>query len=245
MTKSSWVYVISIVAHAAIAGVVLRIKEPTKTETIAISVSEAHKEEKPPPPPEPAKVIEDPKPAAQTEAPKPQPRAKVAPAAPKDAPPPEAAPKAQGAQAMDALPDFGLSMGNGPGGMAVPQGGGPVAAAAPTHAAPQAPPPPKVLNQKPAEAAECSEPPVKPKPKGISQPGYTASARDANIEGRVRVEVSVDATGKVTSARILSGLGYGLDEAALESARRATFDPGTRCGKPVSATFVIAMRFSL
>lgn len=46
-------------------------------------------------------------------------------------------------------------------------------------------------------------------------------------------------------ARIGAGLGYGLDEAALEAAKRAAFEPATRCGKPVSATFVIAMRFSL
>jgi protein TonB len=61
----------------------------------------------------------------------------------------------------------------------------------------------------------------------------------------VRVEVTVDDSGHVTGARLLAGLGYGLDEAALEAAKRAAFEPATRCGKPVSATFVIAMRFSL
>ena len=44
---------------------------------------------------------------------------------------------------------------------------------------------------------------------------------------------------------VLEGLGHGLDEVALTAARAATFEPGTRCGKPTSATFVIAMRFAL
>lgn len=60
----------------------------------------------------------------------------------------------------------------------------------------------------------------------------------------MRVEVSVDAQGVVTSARILSGLGHGLDEAALRAAQTAKFSPALRCGKPTAATFVIGMRFA-
>jgi protein TonB len=86
---------------------------------------------------------------------------------------------------------------------------------------------------------------VKPKPKGVPSPAYTAAAREANVEGKVRIEVTVGPDGAVKSARVIAGLGYGLDEAALAAARRGTFEPGTRCGKPVTATFVIAMRFSL
>lgn len=101
-----------------------------------------------------------------------------------------------------------------------------------------------MLAPKPA-GDECADPLVKPRPKSIAQPACTSSAREANVEGKVRVEVSVDEGGHVTGARLLAGLGYGLDEAALEAARRASFEPATRCGKPVSATFSIAMRFSL
>jgi protein TonB len=143
---------------------------------------------------------------------------------------------------MDALPDFGLSLsgGVGPGGVAVPTGGAaPVAAAQPT-ATPRA-----VQAAAPKPVDECSEAAVKPKPKSVPQPAYSASAREAGVEGKVRVEVTVGLDGRVSQARVISGLGHGLDEAALEAARRATFEPGTRCGKPTSMTFVIAMRFSL
>jgi protein TonB len=55
--------------------------------------------------------------------------------------------------------------------------------------------------------------------------------------------VSVAADGSVTQVRLLGGLGYGLDEASLEAARRATFQPATRCGKPVAGTLVMGFRF--
>jgi protein TonB len=100
----------------------------------------------------------------------------------------------------------------------------------------------------PPPSDACAEPdrsPTKPKVVSITQPAYTEDARAANIAGKVRVELTVDATGRVSSARVLEGLGHGLDEAALAAARAATFEPGTRCGKPAAATFVIAMRFAL
>jgi periplasmic protein TonB len=237
MAKMSLVYGVSFAVHGALAVGVLGLREPTRRETVAISVSEAKKKA-----PEPAKVLEDPSPAPPRTEPRPA-RSRAAPAPKPDAPPPEAAARAR-SPVLDALPDLGIDMGNvGPGGNGLAIPAGPQGPAPAATAAEARPPPPKVLAPKPVD--ECSEPLVKPKPRSISQPAYTAAAREANVEGRVRVEVSVGADGKVTGVRLLSGLGFGLDEAALEAARRAGFDPGTRCGKPVAATFVIAMRFSL
>jgi protein TonB len=65
------------------------------------------------------------------------------------------------------------------------------------------------------------------------------------VEGKVRVRVSIDENGSVTGVELVSGLGHGLDEAALGAARSARFEPATRCGKPVASSFVIAMRFVL
>jgi protein TonB len=59
------------------------------------------------------------------------------------------------------------------------------------------------------------------------------------------VELTVDATGAVAQARVVEGLGHGLDEAAIEAARTYRFEPATRCGKAVSATFTIAIRFTI
>ena len=51
----------------------------------------------------------------------------------------------------------------------------------------------------------------------------------------MRVEVTVDENGRVISARVLSGLGYGLDESALDAARGWQFQPATRCGKALAS----------
>ena len=45
-------------------------------------------------------------------------------------------------------------------------------------------------------------------------PEYTEEARAAAIEGKVRVEITVDASGAIRSVKVLEGLGHGLDEAA-------------------------------
>lgn len=243
MARSTIIYGVSIAAHVALGITVAAIKHKERGEIIAISMAESRKKAPDPPKPvEPAQMKEADTKASQ---PKPAAKAKAAPAEAKPATEPKPqSPQSQAAAALDALPDFGIALSGGtggPGGIAVPVGGGntqPVSSdTQPKTAAP------KVLAPKPKD--ECDEPLVKPKPKGVPSPAYTSAAREANVEGKVRVEVSVGADGSVTSARVISGLGYGLDEAALAAARRATFEPATRCGKPVAATFVIAMRFSL
>jgi protein TonB len=236
VAKSPLLYGLSFALHGALAAGLFGIRPPKRVETVAISVSEAKKKEKPP---EPAKVTTEPKPVdPRAEAPRPQ-KAKAAP--PKAAePPPGPAPAAR-SPVFDALPSLGVMGNDGPGGLAIPP---PASLAAAPVTSAHAPPPPKVLGPRPA-AEECSDPPVKPKRRMVSQPHYPASAREAGVEGLVRVEVSVGADGSVTSARVLVGLGHGLDEAALEAARRASFEPATRCGKPVAGTAVLPFRFNL
>lgn len=240
MSPRTYIYGASFLLHAALGVWMGRIESRKYSENIAISVADTDakkNEEKPKPPPDPPRV-ETKEPEVKQKAPRAEQKAKAAPPKPTEAPP-ESAPS----PAMDALPDFGLTLsgGVGAGGVAVPQGN-PNAAQAEKKVAVDKPPP-RVLAPAPTDA--CAEPLVKPKPLRVPQPAYTEAARAANVEGRVRVEVSVDAEGKVTGARVLSGLGHGLDEAALASAKQASFSPATRCGKPVSTTFVIAMRFSL
>jgi protein TonB len=236
VTRASFLYVASFGAHALLAAGVVSLKGARKAEDVSIAVIEkAESETKKAPPPPPAV------PAPTAEA-----RAKAAPRPAAARPPVEAAPPAAAAAAGNDVPDFGLSLGGaGSGGLAVPSSSGrPAPAAAPTVQVS------KKLLAAPAAARhdECADPerpPTKPKVLSIAQPSYTEDARAANVAGKVRVELTVDATGHVSSARVLEGLGHGLDEAALAAARAATFEPGTRCGKPAASTFVIAMRFAL
>jgi protein TonB len=238
--RGSVIYIVSIALHLGLAVGLVALREPRRTEAKAITMVDVKKapakETPPPPPPTPT----DPTPA----------RRKVA-ARPAAAPPPTAAPPPAATAgpseappaAGPAVPDFGLvlSGGGGPGGLAVP--GPRPAAVRPTPA----PARPKVLEAAPPPKAElaCADPPVKPRPIDVVQPAYTEEARTAQIEGKVRVEITVDASGAVINARVLAGLGYGLDEAALAAAKASRFEPGSRCGAPVESTFVIGMRFSL
>ena len=194
-------------------------------------------------------IAETKKPAPVKAAPPPPPKA--------EPPRPRAAPKAQAAAAeeiapaptdMNELPDFGLNLSGGVDGtgVALPVRGSAQAAA--RAAAPSVRAAPKQLlpaGAGPAKVDPCEEPPAKPKPRSVPQPAGTEAARAAGVEGKVRVQLTVDETGAVVDVKLLQGLGYGLDEAALAAARKAEFEPAVRCGKPTRATFNISMRFRL
>ena len=137
-----------------------------------------------------------------------------------------------------------MSGGVGMGGVAVPLGDSLGAGARePVKRAAQA----KTLVEAKKEVVqdECAEPASKPKPIEMQKPEYTEEARTAGIEGKVRVELTVAADGSVREAKVLESLGHRLDEAALNAVRAAKFEPAVHCGKPVEATFVVAIRFSL
>jgi protein TonB len=62
---------------------------------------------------------------------------------------------------------------------------------------------------------------------------YPQAAWRELIEGTVYLSVVIDEQGKVASARVLSGPGHGLDEAAKEAIVRFRFKPATKAGEPV------------
>ncbi len=76
-------------------------------------------------------------------------------------------------------------------------------------------------------------------------PGYTAAAQAAGIEADVPLEIVVDRAGAVQSARGLSHVGYGLDEAALAAVRSYRFSAAHRAGSAVAVRMHWMMRFQL
>ncbi|HEX2673852.1 MAG TPA: energy transducer TonB [Polyangiaceae bacterium] len=236
MARRSGLLVLSLLVHGALGVGVASIEIKKSRASTAISYAETQKKKKPP---EPTKV--DPTPPEKTPARALARRAAPAPA-PADAPPP---PKAADAPAaFDGLPDFGVSLTGGVNGtgIALPVGGG---------GSPRERTVEKVVRKAAAPLAAalpsdgCDEPPAKPKPISVLQPGYTDDAIAAAVEGKVRVQLTVDETGKVIDVKLIAGLGHGLDEAALAAARRSTFEPAVHCGTPTRATFTISMRFKL
>jgi len=235
-----YVYTASAIFHLGLAVGAVVLPKPKRSEVVAIQLAEAKKKHDPPkpppapPPPPPKEDKPKPRPAAQAQA-----QAKVAAEtkAPDLTPPPASG-------GTDGFADLGIALGNSDGpGIAVPAGPATAGAkaAAPTAAAT---PTKKVQQLTAAQSTEaCSDPMVRPKRKIPVAPKYTMQARQAEIEGVVRVEVTVDESGHVLSARVLSGLGYGLDESALAAAKATVFEPATRCGKAIVGTAVLPFRF--
>lgn len=200
----------------------------------------------PPPPPEPeveappepeAAPVDIPEPAAPPEPSPPRPkRAKPEPA-PAD-PPPAAAD----------VPDFGLQLGNpsGPGGLSVPEGDPGGSAGGGGKERKRVESKARKLEAKPEKAdTTCDEPEQKPRPLALPQPKYSDAARAEGIQGAVRVQLSIDASGKVTAVKVLKSLHPELDAAACEAVEAASFAPATRCGEAVATTITISIKFSL
>jgi protein TonB len=228
-----WIYAGSIALHGAFALVLSLLPAPERTQTVSIELSEIRKRAAPPKPahePPPAPKESKAFPRAQPVAPAP---VKVA-AAPANE-------LARGpAVEADGFADLGGVALHGDVGAASPS----TAPSARDDAAP------KTIAHRskqlgPAAQTECAEPVVKPKVTTPGQITYTKEGQEAEIEGVVRVQVTVDETGKVIAASVLGGLGYGLDERALAAAKETVFEPATLCGKPVIGTKIIAFTFEL
>ncbi len=106
----------------------------------------------------------------------------------------------------------------------------------------------------PAERESEPPPPVVKRPppqsKGVvnghaihlPKPPYPRPAQMVGVEGDVQVQVTIDETGKVVSARAISGHPL-LRGAAENAARNARFNPTTLSLQPVKVTGVIVYKF--
>jgi len=184
----------------------------------------------PPPPPKP-KVLSPPKPKA----PEPPPTPINEP--PKPTEPPKPAPLQTGLSL-----DSTVNQGAGP---AFQVGNtqmgevGRVAKAPVTVAAPPAP----------ASERGPAGPPVVVAAKLVSKPTpgdvYTAEAKSAEVEGDIILVVTVDERGQVVAAKIVKGLGYGLDERAVQLALRHRYTPRTIDGVPQRSQERLSIAFRL
>jgi TonB family protein len=84
-------------------------------------------------------------------------------------------------------------------------------------------------------------------PKVLSHPPavYIDEARRRSIEGSVIVQAQFDEYGSATVLKVIKGLGYGLDEAALQALKGWRFSPALQNGLPVTAVAEIEVPFRL
>jgi TonB family protein len=76
-------------------------------------------------------------------------------------------------------------------------------------------------------------------------PAYSAEGRDRRIQGDVVLEVIFLASGQIKVTRVVSGLGFGMDDEAIHAAQRIRFTPAMRDGKPVDISARIRIEFRL
>ncbi len=77
------------------------------------------------------------------------------------------------------------------------------------------------------------------------KPEYTAEGRSLKIEGDVVVDLVFLANGTVQIGRVVSGLGHGLDEAAVRAAQSIRFKPAKRQSEPVDFPARVRIEFRL
>jgi TonB family protein len=77
------------------------------------------------------------------------------------------------------------------------------------------------------------------------RPEYTAEGRSLRIEGDVVVDVVFLANGSVQVNHVASGLGHGLDEAAVRAAQQIKFKPAKRDGEAVDFPARVRIEFRL
>ena len=79
------------------------------------------------------------------------------------------------------------------------------------------------------------------------KPEYTREAQDARIQGTVRLECVVAATGGVGDVRVTRSLDpmFGLDQQAVNALKAWRFKPGEKDGKPVAVRVQVEMAFTL
>lgn len=73
---------------------------------------------------------------------------------------------------------------------------------------------------------------------------YTQAALKAGIHGNVYLGITIEADGSVHDVRVLSGLGYGLDESAVKALKTWEFEPALQDGIPIKFRGAVEFSFS-
>lgn len=109
-----------------------------------------------------------------------------------------------------------------------------------------------------ARAVAAQQPDVNARLLRYVEPEYTRAARRNDVQAEVVIEVEVNAQGRVADATVVrrtllneegnpvatvDKLGYGLEAAALEAARKCLFRPARANGEPVATLTTLTIRF--
>ena len=77
------------------------------------------------------------------------------------------------------------------------------------------------------------------------EPEFSEEARKAKFQGTVVLSIEVDESGRTRTPQVVSSLGLGLDQKAIEAVLRWRFRPALRDGKPVPTSARVEVNFRL
>lgn len=109
---------------------------------------------------------------------------------------------------------------------------GVILSASPSGAGPAPPPPPHVATTVPAHATYSPA------------PRYPMLAMENHVEGDVQIQAQIDAKGRATHMKVLSGPPL-LYQAAMDALRQWEFEPSRLDGNPVDSQTVVTIQFRL
>jgi len=75
-------------------------------------------------------------------------------------------------------------------------------------------------------------------------PVYPTLAKNQHVSGNVQVDALIDANGKVTTMKVVSGPTL-LHQAAMDALRQWRYQPATLDGKPVPMHLTVSVQFRL
>ncbi len=78
-----------------------------------------------------------------------------------------------------------------------------------------------------------------------TDPEFSEEARKAKYQGTCILGLIVDAEGRPTNIHVVTSLGMGLDEKAIEAVKEWKFEPGQKDGHPVPTTINVEVDFHL
>jgi TonB family protein len=79
----------------------------------------------------------------------------------------------------------------------------------------------------------------------MPEPQYSKEALKKRIQGTVTLHIVVDRAGNPRNFKVIQGLGYGLDEKAIEAVSQWKFRPGMKDGQTVNVAATINVSFRL
>jgi TonB family protein len=77
------------------------------------------------------------------------------------------------------------------------------------------------------------------------EPQFSASSKEAFVDGVVKISTVVSAEGLPVELKVVSGLNTEADKTAVEAVKQWRFQPGTKSGHPVYVKVTVEVNFHL